>query len=113
MTLARLLTIPEAASALGVSASTVRRLIKDGLLAPTRFRGLTRISTEALGSFIACNTVLSGPSSMESNPSSGTSAGQRAGALVVGLHGRPILISQKPSLPSGQQPSTHRQSDPT
>lgn len=31
MTPARLLTIPEAASALGVSASTVRRLIKDGL----------------------------------------------------------------------------------
>ena len=109
----RLLTIAEAAGELGVSPSTVRRLIKDGALAPTRFRGLTRVSIEALGSFIACNTVLSGQSSTENSPPSGISAGQRAGALVVGLHGRPILISQKPSLPNGQPPSTHRQSDQT
>lgn len=48
-----LLSVPEAAAALGCSRYTVYRLIADGELPTVEFRRGVRISTKALHEFIA------------------------------------------------------------
>jgi excisionase family DNA binding protein len=44
-----LLTIPEAAERLRVSERTIYRMIADGELEPSRFRGCTRIAATEVG----------------------------------------------------------------
>lgn len=86
---ARLMTIGEAAEALGVSKKTVERLIARQELRACRFAGrIVRVPPEAIGEFIACNTGSTGPSSMENQAGHGTSAGPNVAALVVSLRGR-------------------------
>lgn len=88
--MSRLLTIAEAAGELGVSPSTVRRLIDRKELRACRFAGrIIRISPEAIAEFIECSTASTGPSLTDAPQTSGTSAGPNVAALVVSLHGRP------------------------
>lgn len=45
-------TIPDIADILRISERQVWRLIAEGLIKPTRFKGSTRISSEALDRFL-------------------------------------------------------------
>ncbi len=52
----KLYSLEEVAEQLGVSLSTIRRLLKGGHLAHVRIRGQNRVSDSDLSAFIAANT---------------------------------------------------------
>ena len=85
----RLLTISETAATLGVSPSTVRRLISRKDLRVCRFAGrIIRVSPDAIAEFIECSTASTGHSSTDAPQISGTSVGPSVAALIVSLRGR-------------------------
>ena len=53
----QLLTIPQAASILAVSPSTIRRLLAQGDIEYTRIQRAVRIRREALEAYVDCNTT--------------------------------------------------------
>ena len=85
----RLLTISQAADQLGVSPSTVRRLIERKELRVCRFAGrIIRVSPDAIAEFIECSTATTGHSSTDAPQISGTSVGPSVAALIVSLRGQ-------------------------
>jgi excisionase family DNA binding protein len=86
------LTVKDVADTIQVSSRTVERWIERGDLLAVRFGPkLLRIRPTDLKEFEAklCPTTASNdPSSTESNPTSGTSAGRKTDARVVALRDR-------------------------